>query len=84
MAAVFSTSNSIFFQTIYPLEQKLRQNVEPKLLKSVRSDIIDGHAFNSHLGILQAISSSKPYVLLSRYQANMEAQNKEDISMAKI
>ena len=83
MAAVFSTSYSIFFQTIYPLEQKLRQNGEPELLKSFHSDIKDGHALNSHLGILQVISSSKPYVLLSRNQANMEAQNKEDTRMAK-
>ena len=89
MAAVFRFSNSIFFQTIYifqtiyPLEQKLNQNGEPELLKSFHSDIKDGHALKSHLGILQAISSSKPYVLLSRNQANMEAQNKEDIRMAK-
>ena len=83
MAAVFSTSYSIFFQTIYPLEQKLRQNGEPELLKSFHSDIKDGHALNSHLGILQVISSSKPYGLLSRKQANMEAQNKEDTRMAK-
>ena len=65
MAAVFSTSNSIFFQTIYPLEQKLRQNGEPELLKSFHSDIKDGHALNSHLEILQT-SSSKPYVLLGK------------------
>ena len=60
----------------------VRQNVEPELLKSLHSDIKDGHVFNSHIEILQAISSSKPYVLLSRNQANMEAQNKEDIRMA--
>ena len=83
MAAVFSTSYSILFQTIHPLEQTLRQNGEPELLKSFHSDIKDGRALYSHLGILQAISSSKPYVFLSRNQANMEVQNKEDIRMAK-
>ena len=69
MAAVFSTSNSMFFATIYPLEQKLWQTGQPDFLKSVHSDIKDGHALNSHLGFLQAISSSKPYILLSRNQA---------------
>ena len=58
----------LFFQTIYPLKQILSQTGEPELVKSLHSDIKDAHALNSHLGILQAIFSSKPYVLLSRNQ----------------
>ena len=86
-----------FFQTIYHLEQELRQNGEPELLKSFHSDIKGGHAFNSLLGILQAVSSPKPYVLLRinlttrrliidkiilfRYQDGQELNSNLDISL---
>ena len=67
--AIFIFYSNNIFQTKNPLEQKLRQNGDPDLLKLFHSDIKHGHALNSHLWILQTISSSKPYVLLSRNQA---------------
>ena len=36
-----------------------------KMLKSLLSDTNDGHALNSHLGILQT-TSSEPYILLDK------------------
>ena len=70
MTAVFSTSNNIFFPNHTPSWAETwweasRQNGEPELLKSFHSDIKDSHSLNSHLGILQTVSSSNPYVFLS-------------------
>ena len=39
-----------------------RQNRDPELLKSFHSDIKDGLALNSHLGILQIMYSSKSHM----------------------
>ena len=71
MAAVFSSLNYIFFsKNKYRFERRLMQKGDTELLlKSIHSNIKDGHAKNSHLGILSTISSWKPYVLLSINQA---------------
>ena len=53
-----------------------------KLLKSAHALIKDGHALNSYLGILQPISSSKPYILLSRNLMEGFLQH-EDSEIAK-
>ena len=43
-----------------------KENGDPALLKSLPSDIKDGHPLSSHLDILQKTPSSKWYVLMSR------------------
>ena len=73
MGAVFSTSNNIFFQIIYPLEHKLDGWLQGKtetLNCSNHPIQISKMALHySHLGVLKIISSSKPYILLSWNQA---------------
>ena len=75
----WNSSNIIAFQTIYPLEQKLDGRKQsdrlPEMLKSFHFDVKEGPALNSHLGILQTSSSSKPCVLLSRNTMRGTRQN---------
>ena len=66
----WNCSTNISFQTIYSIEQKLeegfRHNGIQKKQKSSHSHIKDGHALNSHFGIFQPTSSSKPNIVLIR------------------
>ena len=74
-------SNNIF-KPIFSFEQKIwwessRQNGDLALLKSLPSDIKDGHPLNSRLDILHKTPSSKPYVIMSRNLIGLVRQNRD-------